>query len=96
MWKRRYGGDEVKTWKRRYGGDKVKMWKEGATLHTSRTIIPQLVSDLTLASSPGPIFILKLAGTKKIGPGIHWQGLGAHALAILQNLENRALLYFGL
>ena len=44
-----------------------------------------------VASSPGPIFILKLEG-QKLGPGIQGQGLCAHALAIHQKLVNRALL----
>ena len=45
----------------------------------------------TFASSPRPIFILKLAG-QKIGPGIHGQDLYAHALTNHQDLVNRALL----
>ena len=39
---------------------------------------------------PGPVFY-KLRG-RKTGPGIHWQGPSAHALAITNTLGNRILL----
>ena len=44
-----------------------------------------------LASSTGPIFILKLRG-RKIGSGGHCQGPSVHALAITKKSGNRILL----
>ena len=71
-------------------GDSVKQYKVCKdTLYTAYEI--SKLARYSLASSPGPIFILKLAG-QKIGPSSDGQGLCAHALAIHQKLVNRALL----
>ena len=68
-------------------GDSMKQYK---VCKNTACEISKLVR-YSLASSPSPIFILKLAG-QKIGPGSNGQGLCAHALAIHQKLVNRALL----